>query len=564
MAAVLQERLTQRARALTPAQLRLFGIIAGGAILFVIGAGYLLGRTPYSVAFANLTPASAGQVTQALTSLKIPYQLAAGGSVIEVPTAQADQARIDLAQQGLPSTGQASYTNLTSITSAGLTSQQFSAAQVGILEQDLAGTLSTMAGVRSAEVQIAEPPTSIFSPTATTGAKASVFLALNPGYSAPASEVKGVVSLVADAVPGLRASSVTVVNQAGVVLNAPGAGANAPSSVLAYEQKVETTDDLDLLSYLGPVVGVNNVQVAVHAQVSSTTTSTQLNTPIKPGTPVTQSQSTSTYKGSPQTNATAGTTANTAPTVALGTTGTNTSGTSTSTKVTYAVGHKVQTITGPPLQITNVTASVLINSTGYPLNAVRTAAIRALVAAALGVPVANVTLSAMPFAAAPKPATTTVPAFTLTQFQQYAIPALVALILILGGLLVGSRRGRGAIAPGGPQLAGAGYTQGVAGYGAPQGAEGMIGYNAPPPGEGFGYVEPAGFQPAEANAFATGSGSTAGGFSVDTSEDSRRREALAQREQELRRAISDLGEQSPGDLAALLSAWVNEDGSHRG
>jgi len=558
MAATMQDRLTTRFRALTPSQLRLFGAIAGGAILFVIGAGYLLGRTPYSVAFANLTPASAGQVTQALTTLKIPYRLTVGGSVIEVPTAQADQARIDLAQQGLPSSGQASYTNLTSITSAGLTSQQFSAAQVGVLEQDLSGTLATMAGVHSAEVQIAVPPSSIFAPTATTGAKASVFVDLTAGYSPPASEVQGMVSLVADAVPGLTPANVTIVSQQGHVLNAAGPGATAPGSVLAYEQRVETADDVALLGYLGPVVGANNVQVAVHAQVSATSTKTQLNVPLRTGTPISSSTSTNTYTGTPTKAATAGTTANTAPTVALGTVGTNASGKSTTKKVAYAVGHQVQTITGAPLQVTNVTASVLINSAGYPLTATRTAAIRALVAAALGVRLGNVTLSAMPFAAVPKTPPVPLPLFTLSQFQQYAIPALVALILILGGLLVGARRGR-TLAPAGGLRVGPGpYAPGTAapGYAGVPGLAPTPGM--PQPADWFGATaQPGGFAPADA-AFATVTGSGADRFADDAGETARRREALAQHEQGLRRAISDMGEQSPGDLAALLSAWVNE------
>ena len=81
-------------------KLLLFGGMA--AVASILVAAYLYTREPaYKVLFSNLPDREGGQVTEALTKLNVPYQLADGG-VIRVPAEQVYSTRLKLASEGLP------------------------------------------------------------------------------------------------------------------------------------------------------------------------------------------------------------------------------------------------------------------------------------------------------------------------------------------------------------------------------------------------------------------------------------------------------------------------------
>ncbi|MCD2456641.1 hypothetical protein LRN53_14710, partial [Staphylococcus aureus] len=80
-------------------KLLLFGGMA--AVASILVAAYLYTREPaYKVLFSNLPDREGGQVTEALTKLNVPYQLADGG-VIRVPAEQVYSTRLKLASEGL-------------------------------------------------------------------------------------------------------------------------------------------------------------------------------------------------------------------------------------------------------------------------------------------------------------------------------------------------------------------------------------------------------------------------------------------------------------------------------
>ncbi len=415
-------------------------LVAGGITL------WLLGRPNYTPVFTGLSPASAGQVTQQLTALKIPWRLAAGGGTVEVPRQSADTARVELATHNLPSTGQVGYQNLASLSSAGLTAQQFNLEQLAILQQDLAATIDGMAGVKSSQVQISVPPASVWAAPASGASKASVYVDFVPGYTPPRSQISGMMALVAHAVPGLSASKVAVVNQLGQLLDPPGApSGNSPAGIVGLENTMDAKAAATLDGLLTTLVGPGNVSAAVHYQLTMRS-STGSQTLVRSTSPVSVSKSKSSYKGSGG-GIPAGTAGNLPPVYLGG--GGKSSGTSSQSSVQSVVGHATSHFDAPAGQVAGVTASVLVNQKALKLSKATVATIRAVVGHALGIPLARqaaaITVLSAAFAAVPVTAAPPPPWYANVRVEAGA--AALILIVIIFAVWLATRRRRHVFEP---------------------------------------------------------------------------------------------------------------------
>ena len=359
-------------------------------------------KPSYQPLFTNLQASDAGAITQQLASQKIPYQLTNGGSTVLVPAADVDQERIALAQQGLPQAGNVGFSNLekSGITTSDFVQQvEYQQALEGQLEQ----TISSIQGVQSAQVNLVVPQQSEFAVGTQQATTASILVNLSPGTSLSSGQVSAVVHLAASSVPGLKSSDVTVVDNHGDVLTAPGdaggtSGASNTQQTNAYDNQLAAS----LTALLARVVGEGNAAVQVNAllnfnQSQTTTNGLQLNAQGQPVTaPTGQNTSNSTYSGT-----------GTPPSGVLGstqpatTTGGNGTYTTTSSQITNAVGQVSQTVKQAPGQVERTSVAVLLNSS--KAKKVNQAQVQSLVTAAAGLNKANgdqLVVTSMPFAAA--------------------------------------------------------------------------------------------------------------------------------------------------------------------
>jgi flagellar M-ring protein FliF len=373
------------------------------AVGVIVAAVLFMGaesKPTYQPLFTNLQSSDAGAITQQLASQKIPYQLADGGSTILVPAADVDQERVALAQQGLPQAGNVGFSNLEK---SGITTSEF-VQQVEYqqaLEGQLEQTISSIQGVQSAQVNLVVPQQSDFAVGTQQATTASILVNLAPGTVLSTGQVSAVVHLAASSVPGLSSSDVTVVDNHGDVLTAPGdaggtSGASNTQQTNAYDSQLAAS----LTALLARVVGEGNAAVQVNAllnfnQSQTTTNGLQLNAQGQPVTaPTGQNTSNSTYSGS-----------GTPPSGVLGssqaptTTGGNGTYSTTSSQITNAVGQVTQTVKQAPGQVQRTSVAVLLNSS----KKVNQAQVRSLVTAAAGLNTANgdqLVVTSMPFAAA--------------------------------------------------------------------------------------------------------------------------------------------------------------------
>jgi flagellar M-ring protein FliF len=238
---------------LRPSQ-RLWAGVAAGMVTALLGGLLWYGlRTDWRTLYADLDPEDARQIAQTLTQAQIPFDVAASGGVIRVPSAQLDKARLATAAKGGVKSGRLGFEIFDKPNWVGSEFDE----QVNYqraLEGELEHTVGTLTDIESARVHLVMPHDSLFRDQERP-AKASVVLKLRHRSLADG-EPDAIRNLVASAVDGLSADRVVLVDAAG---NMPLGPKTADALRLTAEQILEEK----LLSTLEPVTGTGNVRASV-------------------------------------------------------------------------------------------------------------------------------------------------------------------------------------------------------------------------------------------------------------------------------------------------------------
>ena len=226
----------------------------------------------YTVMYGQLSERESGQVMDALTAAGIEYKLSPSGAV-SVPETKLQEARIRLASQGLPQSDAMGIEMLQKDSALGSSSMMEIARYQSVLETELARTIVKVQGVQSARVHLALPKPTVFLRDARK-ATASVMLQLYPGRRLEPGQVAAIVHLVASSVPELGPSDVTLVDQAGTLLNSPDENAEQAASTrqFAYTRKLEQSYQQRIIDLLEPIVGPGRVRATVTADMDYTVT----------------------------------------------------------------------------------------------------------------------------------------------------------------------------------------------------------------------------------------------------------------------------------------------------
>jgi flagellar M-ring protein FliF len=226
----------------------------------------------YTVLYGQLSERESGQVMDALTAAGIEFKLNPSGAV-SVPESKVQEARIRLASQGLPQSDSMGIEMIQKESALGSSSMMETARYQSVLETELARTIVKVQGVQSARVHLALPKPTVFLRDARK-ATASVMLQLYPGRRLEPGQVAAIVHLVASSVPELGASDVTLVDQAGTLLNSPDENAEQAASTrqFAYTRKVEESYQQRIIDLLEPIVGPGRVRATVTADMDFTVT----------------------------------------------------------------------------------------------------------------------------------------------------------------------------------------------------------------------------------------------------------------------------------------------------
>jgi flagellar M-ring protein FliF len=262
------ERLQTLASSLTTAQKASLAGVFVAVVALVTGSSYLINRQDYVLLFSDLDAESAADVTGRLKSAKVDYQLVDGGRAVRVPQNKADELRLEFASQGLPTSGRIGFEIFDKL-SFGATEFVEQVNFRRALEGEIARTISTISEVSSARVHIAVAKNSLFEQREQP-AKASVVLKLKGNRPLSEATARGICTLVAAAVEGLKPDAVVILDSYGRPLVRPGEGGDGNGGLPPVERQLIIERDLktNLVAMLEPVVGTGRVRVNVAVRLN--------------------------------------------------------------------------------------------------------------------------------------------------------------------------------------------------------------------------------------------------------------------------------------------------------
>jgi flagellar M-ring protein FliF len=243
-------------------------LISASAAISVIIALIFWAKSPdYRVLYSNISEQDGGAIVAQLAQLNVPYRFEEHGGAIMVPEDKVYEARLTLAQMGLPKGGAVGF-ELLDQEKFGIS--QFSE-QVNFqraLEGELSRTIETLGSVQGARVHLAIPKPSMFV-REQKQPSAAVTVTLSQGRSLDSGQVSAITYLVSSAVPGLNADNVTIVDQSGHLLTQSG-GQAMQTTQLKYTSEVEADFQQRIQTIVATIVGRNNVKAQVTAQLDFT------------------------------------------------------------------------------------------------------------------------------------------------------------------------------------------------------------------------------------------------------------------------------------------------------
>ncbi len=250
---------------------RLTAILGAAAGIAAVLAAIVLhvSAQPQALLYSNLDLKEAGEITQNLDQAGIKYTAKGDGSAIMVDRDKVATARMMLAGKGLPTAASVGYEIFDNAPTLGQTEFVQNLDNQRALEGELSRTINTLKGVSSTRVHLVMPKRELFSDSQEQ-AKATVVLGLSSG-NPNAEQVGAIRNLVASAVPNLKPSDVTIVDDRNHLL-AAGGDDSANGLGAAHRDEVEDTLRKRITDIVEGVVGPGAARVTVTADLDQTST----------------------------------------------------------------------------------------------------------------------------------------------------------------------------------------------------------------------------------------------------------------------------------------------------
>ncbi|KMO43154.1 flagellar M-ring protein FliF [Methylobacterium variabile] len=266
------ERLWSNIVELGPRRLAALGLI-GLVVFLAVGLGaYYLSRPAQETLYTGLSREDVARIGGVLKDAGIRFDVSADGAAVLVPYGNTAQARMLLAEKGLPQSSKSGYELFNDLGSLGMTSFMQEVTRVRALEGEIARTIQGMKGVRAARVHIVLPDRGSFRRDQ-QAPSASVVVRTEPADDR--SGAQAIRQLVASAIPGMRPDRVTVIGADGTLLLSGDEGGTAPTGRMASLEKDVSREVQDRIRRaLTPYLGLGNFEVSVAAQLNTDKTST--------------------------------------------------------------------------------------------------------------------------------------------------------------------------------------------------------------------------------------------------------------------------------------------------
>ena len=266
-ASLLLSNLMANLAGLGAKRLAILGLV-GATIIGVLGFGVHFASRPGTVAlYSGLDRQDVNAIGDALSREGILFDVSDDGESILVPPSNVTEARMLLAEKGLPRSNSAGYELFDQMGSLGLTSFMQEVTLVRALEGEIARTIQSMRGITGARVHIVLPDQSALGRDRRPPS-ASVMIRSD---GAPFNDAgRAIRHLVAAAVPGLSLDQVTVMNTDGTMISGD-SDVNTPNAttLLGFEKTVSNMVEQNIRRALMPYLGADNLRISVAAKLNT-------------------------------------------------------------------------------------------------------------------------------------------------------------------------------------------------------------------------------------------------------------------------------------------------------
>lgn len=250
-------------------RLSILGAAAVLVFALVGAAAFLLNKPAYEALYVGLERADVNAIGLALGEAGIGFDVGSDGTSVLVRNGMTAQARMLLAEKGLPTSANAGYELFDNVGSLGLTSFMQEVTRVRALEGEIARTLQSITGIKAARVHLVMGERASFR---RDGEKPSASVVIRTAGIDAESRAGAIRHLVAAAVPGLDAEKVTVLDASGTLLASGDDPANTSAArSLGVEQTVEREIEDNIRRALMPYLGPENFRASVKADVNTDT-----------------------------------------------------------------------------------------------------------------------------------------------------------------------------------------------------------------------------------------------------------------------------------------------------
>ncbi len=246
--------------------------IAVVGMLMVVGilvTAYLSRGEDYSILYSNISGEDTLSITQKLKEKNITYKLERAGSVISVSKVDVYQLRLELAGEGLPSSGGVGF-ELFDKSTFGMTEFVQNLNYRRALQGELQRTINAMSSVKSSRVHIVIPRRNLFEGDSTK-ATASIVLKLSGGKQIGQEQIDSIAYLVASSVEGLNSTRITIADTRGNLLSSPEEDSSSHRlsvKQLEYRRLYEADLEKRLRTMIERTVGIGKAVVRINASIN--------------------------------------------------------------------------------------------------------------------------------------------------------------------------------------------------------------------------------------------------------------------------------------------------------
>jgi flagellar M-ring protein FliF len=244
------------------AALGVTGLVA--AALFAIM--FKVGTEEKALLYSGLNPKDGAAITESLSQKKIKFEVADDGATIYVPRSKVAEARMDLATNGLPGSGNIGYEIFDKQDAMGQTSFVQNINKLRALEGELARSIDSLDTVDNSRVHLVIPEKQLFE-TTQDPPTASIVVGLQRGNLSD-NQISAIRNLVASSVKGLTPDKITILDERGELLASAQTTGEAQASAMdnqkaQYEERMRKR----IQDMVEGLVGIGGARVQVSADM---------------------------------------------------------------------------------------------------------------------------------------------------------------------------------------------------------------------------------------------------------------------------------------------------------